>query len=119
MTDDQLVDRRIRAFTALEALRQTLGLLISSGDTKAAAGVDLVRQYDTALDHLTACGEDVKQYRTGKNANGVLPMYATELFGVVSIVLGYFTFREAVKQQADATGAALGSLIGFETPKGR
>jgi hypothetical protein len=113
-------DRRMRAFSALEGLRQSLPAAANQqGSWKGVVTEIAIRQYETALDDLAACGEDIDQYRLGFRGGEkpVEVILATELNARVLAVLGYFTIRDAVRNQASTTGAALESLIGFETPQ--
>jgi hypothetical protein len=78
-----------------------------------------IHLYEQALDDLAACGENIDQYRLANVTDGDLPsvMHAGELQARVMAVLGYFTIRDAVLDQANQTGQALQTLIGFETPQ--
>jgi hypothetical protein len=117
--EEQQADRRIRAYTALEALRSGLSDFDRSGPLGNLVDALFVGQFDTALEHLAAIGEDIEEYRVpaaalrGQNNQLVDGDY---LLARVKAVLGYFTLREVVLEQARETDERLQTLIGFQTP---
>src|SRR4051794_13242715 len=95
--DDQ-ADRRMRAYAALEGLRQSIPLSAQHhGSAQGVVQKPSIRQYEGALDDLAATGENVDQYRLESNKDGDLPsaVLAADLQARVSAVLGYFTIRDA------------------------
>jgi hypothetical protein len=119
---DENADRRIRAYSTLEGLRQSLPMAAhQEGSSKGRVMEPSINLYESALDDLAACGENIDQYRLPRNRDESQRdvMLAVDLQGSVLSVFGYFTVRDAVLNQAKETGATLERLIGFEAPQGR
>jgi hypothetical protein len=114
-------DHRMRAYAALEALRTTLVSLDRGGPLRNFIDPLYVGQFDTALEHLAATGENIDEYRIPdaaiKDLAGGRFVDADYLLARVNAILGYFTLRDAVQAQAHETNESLRRLIGFETPR--
>ncbi len=121
MDEAERADRQLRAFAQLESLREALDAIPSPN----VVTLTYVEPFEKALDHLTAIGEDIDEFRIPKDwpfnpqGRGNPPNVINRelLYSRVSAVLRYFRFKAAVQDQANETGEALRRLVGFEYPK--
>jgi hypothetical protein len=133
MDETEATDHRMRAHEQLTALRETLSKFPIHADLRT----HYVDEFHTALDHLRDAGEIVEEYQIPNDwidrhepsrdsrAQAIrsrnptpqqeLTIECHYLQTRVNAVLGYFTLKAAVQDQASSVRETLRELIGFET----